>query len=247
MAKLRVCLFGESINKQTNMTVILPQEAESEGSYPVFYLLHGLSDDDSIWARRTSIERYVAGMRLIVVMPDGGRGFYTDARHGPAYESHIMKDVIGFVDRFFPTIPERDGRAIGGQSMGGYGAMKLALKYPDSFCSVVAHSSVFDIERILAVPERHEELSLIFGDDPAEGDNDVFRLAEGTDRDRLPAIRFDCGIEDSLLEHSRAFHAHLEELGLPHEYEEYPGGHEWAYWDDRIQKALEFHCEALRI
>jgi len=247
MAVLRVGFFGTSIQKQTNMTVILPQEAERPGPYPVLYLLHGLSDDDSIWARRTSLERYVSAMPLIVVMPDTGRGFYTNARRGPAYEDHIMKDVIGFVDRFFPTIPERKGRAVGGLSMGGYGSMKLALKHPDRFCSVVAHSSAFDMKRRVGDQHLGKESSLIFGDDPVGGEDDVFALAARVPRRQLPAIRFDCGTEDFLLEESRAFHKHLTKLRIKHEYEEFPGGHEWGYWDVHIQEALRFHAAALGI
>jgi len=247
MALMRVGFRGDSIAKQTNMTVILPQDAESDGPFPVLYLLHGLSDDDSIWSRRTSVERYVSGMPLIIVMPDSGRGFYTDAVHGLAYESHIIQDVMGFADRFFPTVPERSGRAVEGLSMGGYGAMKLGLKHPDLFCSVVAHSSALDIAQLLHSEERHAELGRIFGDDPAECDNDVFVLAEQTERADLPAIRFDCGTEDGLLEQNRRFHEHLERLSIGHEYEEFPGGHEWGYWDQRVQEALHFHARALGI
>ncbi len=247
MAGMRVGFFGDAIGKQTDMTVLLPQDAEGAGPYPVLYLLHGLSDDDTIWTRRTSLERYVSGMPLILVMPDGGRGFYTDARNGYAYESHIMEDVIGFVERFLPAVPERNGRAIGGLSMGGYGAMKLALKHPDRFCSAVVHSSVFDIQRLLQDSEHADELALIFGDDAAEGGNDPFRLAQEADPEALPVIRFDCGTDDRLIDHNRAFHAHLEELGVEHEYGEFPGGHEWAYWDRRVQEALQFHARALGI
>ncbi|MGD2173815.1 MAG: alpha/beta hydrolase family protein [Candidatus Brocadiaceae bacterium] len=244
MAIMRVGFFGDSIGKQADMTVILP-EIETPPPYPALYLLHGLSDDDTIWTRRTSLERYVAEMPLVVVMPDGGRGFYTDAVRGPDWEKHIMQDVIGFAERFFPLIPERSGRVIGGLSMGGYGSMKLALKYPEWFCSVVAHSSAFDLSARLKDPERAEEFSLIFGQAPAGGDNDVFALAEQVDRTVLPAIRFDCGTEDGLLVENRRFHQHLQELGIEHEYAEFPGGHEWAYWDGHIQEALSFHAAAL--
>lgn len=247
MALMRIGFRGDSIAKQTNMTVILPQDAESDGPFPVMYLLHGLSDDDTIWTRRTSVERYVAGMPLIVVMPDSARGFYTDAAEGLAYESHIIKDAMGFVDRFFPTVPERNGRVIEGLSMGGYGAMKLALKYPDLFCSVVAHSSAMDIAQLLQNEERQAELRRIFGRDPAEGDNDVFVLAEQIQRKELPAIRFDCGTDDGLLEQNRRFHEHLERLSIEHEYEEFPGAHEWGYWDQRVQEGLRFHARALGI
>jgi S-formylglutathione hydrolase FrmB len=162
-----------------------------------------------------------------------------------AYERHIMEDVVGFVDGFFPTIAAREGRVIGGLSMGGYGSMKLALKHPDRFCSVVSHSSAFDIAKRLADRDRAPEFRRIFGDDPSKAGNDVFGLAQAIDPDLLPAIRFDCGTEDGLLQENREFHAHLESIGVEHEYEEFPGGHEWGYWDVRVQEALAFHARAL--
>jgi putative tributyrin esterase len=247
MAHTRVSFFGDSIKKQTSMTVILPQDVKRDGPFPVLYLLHGLSDDDTIWERRTSIERYVAEMPLIVVMPDGGRGFYTDAAEGPAYESHIMQDVVGFTERFFPAMRSREGRVIEGLSMGGYGAMKLGLKHADKFCSIVAHSSAFDVRRRVENHERAAEFRRIFGPEPAGRDNDPFHLAEVIDRKLLPAIRIDCGAEDGLLEENRAFHRHLEKLQIRHEYAEYPGTHNWAFWDEHVQEALRFHAAALGI
>jgi len=154
------------------MNVIFPEIGVGEPPFPVFYLLHGLSDDHTSWARRTSIERYVAPLPLIVVMPDGGRGFYCDAVEGPAYERHVIEDVIGFVDRTCQTIPERKGRVIGGLSMGGYGALKLALKFPHLFCSAVAHSSAFDVRRRIEHPEMSAEMRRIFGLSPAGGPDD---------------------------------------------------------------------------
>lgn len=245
MAKMRINFWAESLSKQMNVTVLLPDEAQAPGPYPVLYLLHGMSQDDSMWCRLTRIERYVEPVPLIVVMPDGGRGYYSDARHGLACESHVVKDVIGLVDRFFHTVPERAGRAIGGYSMGGYGAVKLALKHPDLFCCVVGSAGPYDLAERLARPERREELTLIFGDDPAEGGNDIFRLAEQIDRDLLPAIRLECGTEDHLLGDSRKLRAHLEALGIRHDYAELPGPHSLAQWDRHVPEGLEFHKRAL--
>ena len=134
MACCTLYFHSPALMKACSMTVIVPESGVGEPPFPVCYLLHGLSDDHTSWARRTSIERYVANLPLIVVMPDGGRGFYTDAVEGPAYERHLIEDVIGFVDRTFQTIRVRRGRVIGGLSMGGFGAMKLALKFPQLFC-----------------------------------------------------------------------------------------------------------------
>lgn len=135
--------FSQALEKQTACNVILPEVPGHEGPFPVYYLLHGLSDDYTIWQRRTSIGRYVQMLPLIMVMPDGGRGFYTDAAQGYAHETAIVQDLVGFVDKMFNTIPERGGRCIGGLSMGGYGAIKLALKHPELFCSANGHSGAY--------------------------------------------------------------------------------------------------------
>lgn len=245
MASCTLNFHGPALQKACSMGVILPDGQVPDGPYPVFYLLHGLSDDHTIWMRRTSIERYVAGLPLIVVMPDGGRSFYCDAIEGPAWETHILQDVVRFVDRTFNTVPSREGRVIGGLSMGGYGALKLALKFPDRFCSAVSHSGCLAITRRLAdaPPERLR----IYGPDPDGGKDCLFKLAESCDRNLLPAIRIDCGTEDGLLDQNREFRAHLEALGIPHEYEEFPGGHTWDYWDCHVQEAIAFHRRALGI
>jgi len=238
-----VNFFSESLAKSAEMKVILP-DSTVKGPYSTLYQLHGLSDDHTAWTRWTSIERYVHGLPLVVVMPDGGRGWYTDAVEGFAYESHIMKDTIGFVEKFFPVRRSREARAIGGLSMGGYGAMKLALKYPKVFGSVAAHSSAFLLGH--EEPKRDwPEVTRIFGTDLAGGPNDVFALAEKLPRVFRPAIRFDCGTEDALLDQNRRFHKHLAALGIKHTYREYPGIHGWNYWDAHFPEALKFHKKHL--
>jgi S-formylglutathione hydrolase FrmB len=240
--------FSPALTKQTAATVILP-EGDHRPPYAVLYLLHGLSDDHTIWQRCTSVERYVADYPLIVVMPDGGRGFYCDAKVGEAWETAILTDLVGYVDRIFPTRAERAGRAIGGLSMGGYGAAKLALKHPDLFVSAVSHSGALDVARSSSrrAPEDPvaQMLRRILGDSPAGGPEDCFALAERLAPANRPALRIDCGVEDFLLPANRAFHAHLERIGYPHEYAEFPGGHEWGYWDVHVQEAIRFHARHL--
>src|SRR5262245_6167966 len=245
MACATLHFHSPALAKACSMTVIVPECGVGTPPFPVCYLLHGLSDDHTSWARRTSIERYVANLPLIVVMPDCGRGFYCDAVEGLAYERHIIEDVIGFVERTFQTIPERQGRVIGGLSMGGYGAMKLALKFPHFFCSAVAHSSAFDVRRRIERSEMSAEMRRIFGPSPAGGSDDPYALAAKMDRQLRSALRIDCGVDDGLLEENRAFHRHLEQLGIPHEYAEFPGMHTWDYWDRHVQEAIVFHQRAL--
>src|SRR5688572_4392093 len=103
MAFCELHYFSKALSKHTAANVILPQVEEQQGPFPVWYLLHGLSDDHTGWMRRTSIERYVAHLPLIVVMSDGGRSFYCDAMQGYAYETAIVEDLIGYIDSMFHT------------------------------------------------------------------------------------------------------------------------------------------------
>ena len=248
MAFCELKYFSKALGMNTAANVILPEG--QPGPFPVFYLLHGLSDDHTIWSRRTSIERYVQELPLIVVMPNGGRGFYTDAVEGFAYETAIIGDLIGFVDQMLPTRAERNGRCIGGLSMGGYGALKLALRFPEMFCSAVSHSGALQFGHVPPDEEPAEfrdEFRRITGDSPGGGPNDLHALIKNLTPDQRPALRIDCGTEDFLLDANREFHAHLKQLGVPHEYEEFPGAHEWGYWDRHVQAAIRFHTRHLNI
>ncbi len=99
MAFATINYFSGSLHKASSFNIVFPEDPKLPRPWSVFYLLHGLSDDHTIWMRRTSIERYVAGLPLVVVMPDGGRGWYTNAKEGYAYEDNLIKDVVGLVER----------------------------------------------------------------------------------------------------------------------------------------------------
>jgi S-formylglutathione hydrolase FrmB len=240
---------GNAIGKMTAATVILPEGFP--GPFPVLYLLHGLSDDHTAWVRRTRLERLVANLPLIVVMPDAGRSYYTDAvaLEHHAYETLIVRDLIGWVDATFRTISRREGRAISGLSMGGYGAMKIALKHPEMFCAVNSHSG--SVARATKPGMRNrawrEQWGPVWGTKSRGGPDDIFALARRCDQARLPAIRMDCGKQDYLLADNRRLHRLFRRLGIPHDYAEPPGWHGWKYWDRQLKPALDFLCRALRI
>lgn len=248
MACATIQYFSRSLLKASSVNVIFPDDPATPRPWSAFYLLHGLSDDHTIWSRRTSIERYVAGLPLVVVMPDGGRGWYCNAKEGFAYEDDLIEDVMGMVDRTFPVKAERGGRAIGGLSMGGYGAIKNGLKHHDKFCSVTSHSGAAAVARQADSRERlGAEFVRVFGDNPKDGPDDPFAIVSQIDHGRIPKLRLDCGTEDFLLDQNRAFHAHLEALQVAHEYEEFPGAHDWAYWDLHVREAVAFHARNLGI
>lgn len=251
MALCQISFPGPAIHKAASMNVIIPDKLK--GRAPVLYLLHGLSDDHTAWCRQTSIERYVSSLNLIVVMPDSHRGWFTNSASPPGlnWEDHIMQDVIGFVDRTFPTIAQRHGRAIGGISMGGYGAFKLALKYPQSFCSAHSHSGALNRIAILfsstKVDPFTSEFRSIFGPEAPGGKDDCLALAAACPKNLRPQLWIDCGKEDFIVQDSRIMHRHLLKLKYPHTYREYPGTHNWTYWDTHIQKALLFHARNLKL
>jgi putative tributyrin esterase len=238
MAALEMHYSSKALARMSALWIVMPDDWD-DSPLPVLYLLHGLSDDYTAWMRRSAIERHVAAHRMLVVMPEGGRSWYTNARSPEQnrYEDHIL-EVTERVDRLFNTVADRGGRGIGGLSMGGYGAVKLGLKHPDRFGSVHSHSGALDTMRNEG--SWAAEKRLIFGSEPPV-DEDCFALAERASP--RPALHLDCGVDDFLIEDNRRFHAHLERIGYPHQYLEPPGGHSWPYWDQHVVTALTFHAQ----
>src|SRR3954463_9147117 len=157
MAHLRCDFFSEALSLSTTMTVILPQQTSTQigmtsrhqdGLPPVLYLLHGLSDDDSIWLRRTSIERYVAPLGLAVVMPQVHRSFYTDEAVGGRYWTFVSEELPDLVATFFRLSARREDTFVAGLSMGGYGALRGALRHPARSPAAASLSGAVDVERL---------------------------------------------------------------------------------------------------
>jgi len=145
--------------------------------------------------------------------------------------------VVGYMDRVFPTVKQARGRAAAGLSMGGFGALLLGLKHPDVFSAVSAHSSaILPPEKLAERPALRPIIPFL-----KKKENDIFALARKAARRRnRPALRLDCGLDDTLLDGSRRFHAHLEKIGYPHRYDEHPGNHNWDYWDEHVRETLDF-------
>lgn len=230
-----VTFLSPALGRHVTYTVLLPEPSAGPGPYPVLYQLHGASDDHTAWVRLSNLTRHVAGLPLLVVLPDGGLSFWLNFSAHERYEDFLMQDLPVHLSRTFPV---REGRAaIGGLSMGGFGALRLAFKYPASFTSVWGHSSALWPPEVIA-----QRFGGVLSD-PQEAN--IYRFAEQADPTRLPAIAFDCGTEDFLIEENRKFHAFLETRGITHIYKEHPGGHTWDYWDTHVQEALRFHVRHL--
>ena len=150
MVHLRCDFFSEALSLSTSMTVLLPQRtttqiglagAATSEPPPVLYLLHGLSDDDTIWLRRTSIERYAAPLGLAVVMPQVHRSFYADQAYGGRYWTFLSEELPELIGSLFRLSDRREDTFVAGLSMGGYGAFKWALRQPGRFAAAAYRST----------------------------------------------------------------------------------------------------------
>ena len=249
MALMHCNFHSEVLQIAASMDVILPQKACLSGQkLPTLYLLHGLSDDHTIWQRRTSIERYVEPLGLAVVMPAVNRSRYTDMVHGARYWTFISEEVPALARAFFPLSSKRAENFVAGLSMGGYGAFKLGLTCPDRFAAAASLSGALDIARRMnedgeVDDERRREKEDIFGDLQSlpGSEHDLLHLAEKVARrKRQPQFYQWCGTEDSLYEDNVRFRRHAKKLRLDLTYEENPGDHQWCYWDEKIQRVLEW-------
>ncbi|MBQ4353517.1 MAG: esterase family protein [Clostridia bacterium] len=257
MAFMEVNFFSDVLGMCMSMYVVLPQktrgnigvkEGETGAEIPTLYLLHGMSDDHTIWMRRTSVERYAEERGIAVVMPTTYLGWYTDMKYGYNYRTFIGDELPKICRSFFPQLSKkREDTYVAGLSMGGYGTLALALTYPETFSIACPLSAAFDPTHLYdpAHPE-NTFFTDIFGsiDEFAGSCNDLYHMAKVRKEDGspLPALYIAVGTEDFLLADNRKMHLHLLSLGYDLIYSEKPGVHNWAFWDKEIQNVLDFIC-----
>ena len=255
MALLELTARSQVLDTEVEFFVILPEntkgligmEGKSSASCPTLYLLHGLSDDHSIWIRRTSIERYAAEKGLAVVMPCVDRSFYTDMAMGENYWQFIAKELPAMCRSFFPQMSRRrEDTFVAGLSMGGYGALKCGLRAGDTFSYAAGLSSCADIVDSVTKLRvaRQQEWQNIFGDAATlpGSFNDLFAAAADYSKTSAHPVKFYmwCGTEDFLYQQNVRLRDHMKKLGMDLTYEESPGTHAWKYWDEKIQSVLNW-------
>jgi putative tributyrin esterase len=255
MALIDCKFFSETLGMCSSMRVIVPETTErrigsvgvshagssaSFRGHPTLWLLHGLSDDESTWSRSTSIERYVAPLGLSVVMPNVHRSFYTNMRSGYRYWDFVSQELLEKARGFFPLSSAREDNFVAGLSMGGYGALKLALTLPEHFAAAASLSGVMDLAEWRV--DFAEDFELMFGAGGPQraSAHDLFQLAtslasSGRTKPRLYQC---CGTEDFLYTQNTRFRDTVQELGFDYLYEEGPGDHSWAYWDKMIARTI---------
>jgi putative tributyrin esterase len=234
-----------SLNREMHYRLLLPANYDASARrYPTLFLLHGLYGDYKNWSTLTSLVKYVRNLNLIIAMPDAGNSWYVDSATSPEdkYEDYIVQDFVREIDGRYRTKPERSARAIAGLSMGGYAAVKFGLKYPDMFSFAGGISAALNAAGDLddTHPEFRDGLQKAFGEagNPVRQKNDVFPFLAGADVKSLPYLYLDCGADDMFLGVNRRFVVQLQQLKIPYEFHEMPGGHEWKYWDGAIERFL---------
>jgi len=242
MALIRVDFAAETLELDTSMTVVLPQEGSEPP--PVLYLLHGLSDDDTAWTRFTSIERYATARGLAVVMPQVHRSFYANEAYGMRFWDFLTGELPQTVERFFRVSTRREDTFVAGLSMGGYGAFKWALREPHRFAAAASFSGALDLAYIQEFdlrPHIRTLVSRVFPDRKvAGGDEDLFHLVKKADTAALPRLMLRCGTEDHLVKQNERFVAACKSAQIDLDGDFGPGEHVWGYWDEQIQVALDF-------
>jgi len=273
-----------------HLVVYLPPSYDRDTSrrFPVVYYLHGLSGSETDWLSKGSIDvaadsLFAAGAHeMILVMPDGDDGWYTswaqqvslascaDTLHTESpdrycvaherYDDYIAHDVVQFIDAHYRTRADRAHRGIAGLSMGGYGAVILALHYPTVFAAAASHSGVLSTLYVGPHPftEPARYAASVGDARPAAGSfwpryqlywgNDLARWYDADPAHAaaallhsgrpMPALFIDCGSDDGFVDQNRAFHAELARLGIPHSYAEWPGAHSWRYWSTHVRQSL---------
>ncbi len=273
-------------------------QRETGRRYPVAYYLHGAWGAEDNWVALGRIDRTMdslvtAGLpEMILVLPDGDDGWYTTwnalnniascradtVRREPAdtycvtwpkYDEYIARELVAHVDSTYRTRADRGHRGIAGLSMGGYGAISLALRYPDLFAAAASHSGVLspryagpapytpptryaaavDTIRRRYSPALWSLMRPVFGGDTIgwrARDPAVYARHLVASRARAPALFVDVGRDDPFLEQNRAFRADLTALGIPVKYAEWPGKHDWAYWRLHVVESLVWMAELIR-
>ena len=248
MALLRIDHVPETVKVNLPLYIILPSPGEMHkipvAQRKVLYLLHGLSDDGSAWQRYTAIESIAALYGLVVVMPSVGRSFYTDLPNGQHYFTYLTEELPRYLKDVFGLSPRREDTLIAGNSMGGYGAFKAAFLHPELYAAAACFSGVASIAFIVThhTHMNIEELEYLFGDlqrlEGSEHDPAAWLKHAAQNPKRLPKLYMSCGRQDDLYPVNVQFHTACQSLGIPVDYHEEDGLHDWFFWNAQIQRFL---------
>ncbi|GHV88142.1 tributyrin esterase [Spirochaetia bacterium] len=254
---LRGNVPSKVLNMDTGINVLIPNNGGRE-PYRVVYLLHGLHGDQNTWLDRTMLSVYANDYNAVFVMPSVGRSFYIDMKYGQKYFTYISEELPEITRKIFNISARREDTAVMGCSMGGYGALRCALSKPEQygFCGAISSACLNASEQLAGLKEDpgpwlkhggaeaeaiYRDFIAIFGEDfqPRPG-YEIKELVKKIEAGPVkPKIYSACGTEDSLCAENRRFKTGMEKLDFDFTYEEWPGVHDWYFFNDALKKALQ--------
>lgn len=240
-------------------SIYLPADYNSSDiDYPVLYLLHGYTDDHTAWIQFGQMNRILddcinkgTAPSMIVIMPDAGVSFYINSADNKVrYEDMFVKEFIPFIEKTYRIRQKKEFRAIAGLSMGGYGSLIYALKYPELFavCCPLSAAIYTDENVTSMADERYKALFSVFDQHSSTRltehwyQNSVLHLIENMDDNKKNDVRFyiDCGDDDRLSEGNALMHILMSKKGIPHEFRIRDGKHNWGYWRTALPEVFQF-------
>ncbi|MDO8541664.1 MAG: alpha/beta hydrolase-fold protein [Opitutaceae bacterium] len=244
-----VTVKSSALGGRGDITLHVPRVARTTSDVPLIILLHGVYGSHWAWVRKAGAHRIASQLQAagklapcVLAMPsDGlwGDGSGYLPHRAQNFERWIVEDVVAAARLAAPSVTERSHVCIAGLSMGGFGALRLAAKFPNRFVAAAGLSSITHFNQMARfVEEPLDSYAAPIGD---------HSILETMQRHRrpLPALRFDCGIDDPLLEANRELHTGLDAAGIAHQYAEYAGGHNWDYWTTHLPEMLLFFAHVL--
>lgn len=242
-----ITIRSKALNTTTKCVVIVPDSYRKNTSerYPAIYLLHGYSGNYANWITKVpEIKEYADKYQVMIICPDGKNSWYLNSKtvaHSN-YESYVAEELPGYIDFHYRTRADRHHRAITGLSMGGHGALYLAIRHKQTFGAAGSMSGVMDL-----VPwENGYGLKSLIGDTADLSTVIYSDLNLVSKADTVLRIKIDCGIDDPFIEANRAMHHKLLALKIRHDYAELPGGHTWEYWRNAVEYHILFFSKFFR-
>ena len=257
----RIRLESKLLGKAVDYSILYPvnyrRAGNEEKRFPIIYLLHGLTGHHSNWIEKSGIALYATRYDLFIVMVEGENGWYTDSATVPTdkFESYILQELMPDVEKRFRVSTEREGRAIAGLSMGGYGSLKFAFKFPSRFALAASMSGAIGAaswtdSELKNLEFIRQSLLKTFGPvgSATRAENDLLKLTREVSAaaiKSLPVLYLDCGTEDILFPGNRSYADLLVERKIPHEFRQLPGNHNWQYWDQQVREILNLAARNL--
>ena len=255
MADFTGNLYSKTLGMNTAVRIITPKRRNHNKPFRAVYLLHGLSDNSTDWVLNTRCSLLAQDYDVMLIIPEVQKSFYIDMAEGAPYFTYITQALPETIETLFRVSPKREDRYVMGISMGGYGALRCALTYPERYAGCAAFSPACDINLVMEACEIEsplmapQEVMGIVGREVVEQFRqrpellkpyDLFELARKQDANPVKSKLFvTCGTEDFIHQMSVNLAEAMEPLHYDFTYLEWPGIHEWYFWDESVHLAFE--------